>query len=475
MAYTSYKYDVFISYARADDIKDDADKGWVEQLYEKLRDLLPQRLAGNEAVIFFDREKVKSNDQLDRLQSAAQSSAVFLAVVSDAYAARDWTRRELDAFISHNEWQTADQTRLFAIECLEPSNRAALPVPLNTHIGKPFWKKIGGAPMPLEPGEQDYRACLVSLAVDIAETLKAIRDAGEKKAPAPSPAKGPRVLLAQTTEDLDDARAKLQSYLAQFDIAVLPEMEYPQGGKEFSAAFLEDLAQASLFVQLLSGSPGRHPRDLLEGYSRFQFNAAKAKGVPIMQWHSPELQVTADSIADEEHRKLLGGEDVIVETLESFKERVKKKATEKPPAPAPAARGDLSSYVFIDADQEDLAVAGQIADELCRESLASGVPVLEGAPEDVQESVEGGILQCDVLALVYGQSSAQWVDRHWLKYIKLRRRREAPPRALIEIWLVPPEKTLSPGTRLPEGIKRVQITGPVSRENLRPLIEALAQ
>ena len=475
MAYTSYKYDVFISYARADDVRGGSDKGWVEQLHEKLRELLPQRLAGDEPVIFFDREKVKSNDQLDRLQAAAQNSAIFLAVVSDAYAARDWTRRELDAFISHNDWNSGETTRLFAIECLEPANRSGLPNPLNSHIGKPFWKKAGSSSTPMEPDDRDYRSNLVSLAVEIAGTLRAIRDAGAlRPVPASAPDGAPRVLLAQTTEDLEDNRAKLQSYLGQFDIAVLPTMDYPQGGKEFGAAFLDDLDHATLFVQLLSGSPGRHPRDLIEGYSRFQFNAAKAKGIKIMQWHSPELQVTADAIADEEHRKLLSGEDIIVETLESFKERVKRKAIEKP-APAPSPSPELSSYVFIDADQDDLEIAGQIADELCRESLASGVPVLQGAPEDVLESVEGGIVQCDVLALLYGQSSAQWVDRHWKKYIKLRRQREAPPRALIEIWLVPPEKTLAPGTRLPEGIRRVQISAPVTRENLRPLIEALAK
>jgi TIR domain len=473
MAYTSYKFDVFISYARADDVKNDSDKGWVEQLYEKLRDALPQRLAGDDVTIFFDRYKVKSNDQLDRLQFAAQNSAVFLAIVSDAYAARDWTRRELDAFVRNNSWRTADQTRLFAVECLEPSNRAALPSPLNTHIGKPFWKRHGSAALPLEPGEPDYRANLASLAIDIAETLKAIHGNHVAPVPVPTPDGGPRVLLAQTTEDLDDARAKLQSYLAQFEIAVLPTMDYPQGGAEFSAAFLDDLGQADLFVQLLSASPGRHPRDLVEGYTRFQFNAAKAKGIKIMQWHSPELKVSADTIADEEHRKLLGGEDVIVETLEGFKERVKRKASEKPPPPA-EPRADQSSYVFIDADQDDLAIASEIADQLCRESLAAAVPVLEGDPKDVLESIEGGIRQCDILALIYGNSTAHWVDRHWTRYLKLQKDRTAPPRALIEIWVVPPDKKPPPGVRLP-GKRRIEISAPINSESLQSLIQALSQ
>ncbi len=492
MGYTACEWDIFISYARADDVAVASEKGWVERLYEELSKLLPQQLGGGSPTIFFDRNSSASNHQLDRLVTAARNAAVFLAIASDSYAARDWTRKELDAFVAHNRWNDGDETRLFAVECREPENRTRFPHPLDNAMARPMWKRLGKTTLPLQPEDREYSDHLYLLVDEIARKLREIRaDEGRR---ATSPAAGPvppsarhsgersgghpeghdvarGVLLAQVTEDLDEQREQVRSYLAQFEIPVLPAEDYPQGGDAFRAAFAADLERADLFVQLLSERPGRKPRDLPEGYAQFQAAAASAKGIEIMQWRSPELRL--DSVTDAGHRALLSGEHVIADSLESFKAAVRKAQERKAASPAQARRSLSSSFVFIDAAEDDLEAARVIAEELKRESFGAALPILEGPPTELRADLEENIINCRALVVVYGQTTPLWVRGHLRLYNKLKESRREPPRVL-ELWLEPPEDKKDHDFWLSE-LKRIRVSTPLSKQSLQPLIEALAE
>lgn len=464
MSYTRHEYDVFISYAHVDDVRDSSGKGWVEQFQEDLREFLPQRLGGNTPSVFFDRTNVASNHQLAKLRAAARNSAVLLAVASPNYAARPWTREELQAFTTNSDWCDGEETRLFAIECLEPDDRSAYPPPLDSHIAMPFWEKHGSISLPLRAGGEEYRIRINQLASDIAKKLRQIRDtAAAERRPVPvAGGAGRAVLLAQATDDLEEACEQVKSYLAQFGVAVLPAEAYPQGGEAFRAAFAQDLARASVFVQLLSASPGRRPPDMPEGYTAYQAGAAMAAGVPVLQWRSPELRL--EGVGNAEHRRLLGGEHVIVDSLEGFKATVERRVNK----PAPAARPATSSAsVFIDASLEDLELARQIQSALTQ---PSGLPVLSGPPEAVRADLEENMLDCDVLVLVNGQNAPFWVRGQLRLYNKLRGRRAAAPKVL-EVVVDPPENK-DHGMRLEE-LQRFHVPGTLTRETLRPVLEAL--
>ncbi len=464
MSYTRYEYDVFISYAHADDVRDSSGKGWVEQFQDDLREFLPQRLNGNTPSVFFDRTTVASNHQLAKLRAAARNSAVLLAVTSPNYAARPWTREELAAFTTSNDWHDEEETRLFAVECLEPDDRDAYPPPLDSHIAMPFWEKHGSISLPLRAGADEYRIRINQLASEIARKLRQIRDtpaAGTRPAPAAGGA-GRAVLLAQATDDLEEECEQVRAYLAQFKVAVLPAEAYPQGGEAFRAAFAHDLSRAGLFVQLLSASPGRRPPDMPEGYTAWQAAAALAAGIPLMQWRSPELKV--DAVGNAEHRRLLGGEHVIVDSLEGFKAAVERQANKPAPTARPAAS---SASVFIDASLEDLELARRIQGEITQ---PSGLPVLSGPPEAVRADLEENMLECDVLVLVNGQNAPFWVRGQLRLYNKLRGKRAAPPKVL-EVIVDPPENK-EHGMRLEE-LQRIRVPGQVSRETLKPVLEAL--
>src|SRR5947208_1537839 len=115
MAYVpGYDYDVFVSYAHADEAAD-ASGEWATQFVNCLERAVKHRLGGSEELrIFFDTATLGSNQQLEEILTAAHRSAVFLAIASRSYASRDWTRHELAAFVRIPE----DTSRLFAVECL---------------------------------------------------------------------------------------------------------------------------------------------------------------------------------------------------------------------------------------------------------------------------------------------------------------------------------------------------------------------
>jgi hypothetical protein len=348
--------------------------------------------------------------------TAARRSAVFLAIASRSYASREWTRQELAAFVRTPQ----DTSRLFAVECLPLGVGEVYPVPLQEHHRMAFWRAL--SPNSSTP-------IVLSLTLDPAAFQQRIHDLAEQirnqlltlKRTTPSPGLNSslrtslvsednlprqtnyrRVLLAQVTDDLEDERDQLRRYLEQFGASILPTGTYPQGGDAFKAAFDADLSQATLFVQLLSRQAGRAPPDLDEGYTRFQYQAAAARGMEIVQWRRPDLDV--DNVTNSQHRELLTAETVIATGLETFKAEVLRRAT-----PSPQQKLVRSSLVFIDADKDDTVIAKALQLEFSRHNFPAVVPTLDGAAEDVRADLEENIVECDALVLVYGQTTPVWV------------------------------------------------------------------
>jgi TIR domain len=137
MAYVKeFQYDVFISYAHADNSADAADKYWVLEFKKQLHAELKQRLGGSDDLtIFFDTVS-PLNQQLDKFTNAASNSAIFLAVASPSYAAREWTIKELNAFTETKP----DLQRLFVAECLPLGKGKSYPAPLQDHRRLHFWE-----------------------------------------------------------------------------------------------------------------------------------------------------------------------------------------------------------------------------------------------------------------------------------------------------------------------------------------------
>jgi hypothetical protein len=465
MAYVSgYDHDVFVSYAHADEAADSSGK-WATELVDRLRGALKHRLGGSEELrIFFDTASLRSNQQLEEMLTAARRSAVFLAIASRSYASRAWTRQELAAFVRVPE----DTSRLFAIECLPLAEGELYPAPLQEHHRMPFWRAVSpsNTPVPLslelDPGAFHQR--IYDLAEQIRGQLIILRRNGSVEPIAPGSSHG-RVLLAQVTEDLEDERDELRRYLDQFGVAVAPAATYPQGGDEFRRDFEADLAQAGLLVQLLSTRPGRAPPDLIEGYTRFQRDAAAARGIEIVQWRRPDIDL--DSVTNPEHRELLMAETVIATGLEAFKAEVLRRATPT----QPKKTSTKSSLVFIDADRNDTEIAKALQLEFGRHNFPAIVPALEGPSEQVRADLEENIVDCDALVLVYGQTTDIWVRGQLKLYNKLKPKRTSPAR-IVALYRGPPPAKREVGFILPE-MREIDCRTAVTLEPVRTLVEEL--
>jgi hypothetical protein len=437
----AYKHDVFVSYAHFDNEADSQEIRWVSRFQADLKNALRQRL-GEEPHIFFDTRSFEAHQHVDMLIENVRQSAVFLAIFSPSYAAREFTRRELTAFSE----QAADANRIVTVELLPVEEDAHHPL-LVGRKRTPFWWK--------DPAEQDiplrltprfnpemYHERLQILAHQVKKLLIEIRD-GVARPPAaaaqprPEPAAAPdgrTVLLAQATDDLYDDRERVRAYLEQFGVKVLPEGDLPQGGSDFAAVFQAELGRAAVFVQLLGGFASRKPPDLPQTYAQYQYETAKARGLRILQWRRPDLDLATVTHRD---KALLEGPEVVAIGLEEFKNEIRRHCREPEPKPAEALPiGDR--HFFINADQSDK----ELADLLLklfegRQSWTAARPLFEGNAKDVMDDLEANLLNCDAMMLLYGQAPPSWVRAQLLRYSKLERRRDEPLRSKT-ILLGPP-------------------------------------
>jgi TIR domain len=92
-----YAHDVFISYAHFDNEADSQEIRWVSRFQADLKNALRQRL-GEDPEIFYDTRNFAAHEHVDVLLENARRSAIFLAVFSPSYVARDFTIGELKAF-----------------------------------------------------------------------------------------------------------------------------------------------------------------------------------------------------------------------------------------------------------------------------------------------------------------------------------------------------------------------------------------
>ncbi len=423
--------------------------------------------------MFFDRTEIESNHQFDKLRDAASDSAVFLAIVSGAYAEREWTRRELEAFTQAASWKDGTETRLFAIECVEPTDRCLYPAPLDTHIAQQFWKRHGAVSMPLWPRDLEYGVGIVAIARQIARKLTGMREAASAIAAASVGERERCVLLAHAAEDVEDEQDGVRAYLEQANITVLPTAEYPDSADGFRSRFEADLARAGSFVQLFSPLRGKR-QGIPEGFVRYQAAAAAARaisgGLQILQWRDPMLDL--GRITDPEHRALLDGKRVVADGIESFKATIVARVQEAGRPQQPRKESGARRFLFINHDIEDRALACAVRDALpAGEFDLCYLPIFTHNPEENRADLEGNIVDCDALILVNCHTSLNWVRAQYRQFHRLLSLRKEAPR-LVELIVEPPEKTEDDGS-IVAGLHRLRVHAPIDQQTVSSLATVL--
>ncbi len=419
MAYVSgYEHDVFISYAHVDNEPlGDTDLGWVSLLARNLQTAVDRKLGRKGLCDLWMDYRLRNNEPFTpSIMDAVEKSATLLVVLSPGYLASPWCEREREAFRDITAGR--DPSSVFVVE-LDPLEEDR-PGEFRDLNGYRFWvrkpeqraPRIMGFPKP----DDNYWDAVLGLCHELADQLKKLKAApsrGIRKSGRPaveepgqqawSPEK--TVFLAQTTDDLWQDHKSVRDCLDQVGVGVLPRTMYPQDAEGFRAAAEKDLERCDVFVQLLSGIPGRMPDDVPQGYPRLQLELARAAGKRILQWRSPALDL--DTVEIDAVRDLLREPNVRAECIGDFMREVKKTVLAQGAAVAPGP--GIDRFIFVNRQPEDKnfsKTVEQILDEM-------GVDYT-WTPEtgDVckhREFLEQALSSCQSMVLIHGRSPGDWV------------------------------------------------------------------
>lgn len=434
------RYDVFVSYAHADnDVPrgSSTDVGWVTALVDNLNigpNVRKKRL-------FIDHQLKPGDAFSTDLLAKVERSAVLLLLLSQNYVKSDWCGMEVEHFIRSHAADPDQPTGIYVVELWPyeklPEPPAAIQLLRKRLIATKFWYQpvdapspsLAGYPTPRDgraEGNQLYWRVLNDLQVAIDSRLAEVAagqarsaEAAAATATAPAAAGGGlgslgTVLLADTTEDLEAQRNKLKARLEPEGIRVLPERGDYVGldPQEFEAAVAGDLASAGLFVQLLSPTAGRRGKLELP-LPQLQYQRALAAGKPILQWAS--RQPEPDDLSDPGHARLFETAtlrithlaefaNVVIATLRAEKEREERAAAERqrlaaqPPEDAgPGERRPARRHIFIDDVASERALTDRVRHIVKEQNFAwrSGQPPNVDIQEWLRPCVAGLTIYSD--------------------------------------------------------------------------------
>ncbi len=449
------EHDVFVSYAHIDNEPlSGAKQGWISTFVRDVESVVRRKLFDRpqDFDVWMDHELAGNRPFGADIQRAIGNTATLLVIMSPAYLASDWCRRERDAFRSQVQDKVRAGTRIFVVELDRIEDRGRVPREFADLLPYRLWIEDGpkrtprtlGLPVPA-PEEAEYYKRVNQLALEIAQELQRFEESGAGAQTAAEASAGPTVFLAEVTDDLEPRREEVRRYLAQMGLRVLPASYYPRDdAKAFEQSMQADLARSKLFVQLLSGVAGRKPSVAPRGFPDLQYTLAKRSSLPLLQWRALELDVAA--VEDEAQRELLQGESVRACGIEEFKEAVLEEAARKPVQAKPRAAADV--LLFLDTDGPDRGLAERVGKYLFSQGIGYSMALQAGTPEDIRKDFEDNLRECDGLMLVYGAASPSWVRSKLRWCRKIVSQRSEPP-VTLAVFEGAPHEAAGIGIEIP--------------------------
>jgi len=150
MAYVpGFRYDVFISYAVADNIRPAEDEpGRVDVIERQLRlELSIEVKRKREVLLWRDTKRLSCGDNFtDEISQGVSDSAVMVVLLSNQYMASDWCRQERETFLGTLEAQANRAKRLFIVQLTDPKRFERVPDGWNEIHHCRLWREDGGIP-----------------------------------------------------------------------------------------------------------------------------------------------------------------------------------------------------------------------------------------------------------------------------------------------------------------------------------------
>jgi hypothetical protein len=488
--------DVFISYAHDDDntVLDES-KGWVSQFHEDFNTLLNEQL-GRKPDTWRDSDITPNEDYEKKIFNRLVKSAVFLPILSKIFINRPYCLRELRAFRENTDrsmptYVGGEKTRIFVVEKLEV-DRGLLPPELHGLGAFKFYK----ADQPLRPAltskesqaRETYYTVLNRLSKTVAELLKSMgrdnpKDGGINLRLRPS---GLPVYVAETTADLEEARAALCDDLTDRGYLVLTDGELPRQLSKYTAAVRACLEQAVLSVHLVGQEYGFIPEGEKElSNIRLQHRLAleqSAKNPRFSQvvWLANPTEIPADERqADfiqylQTDEKANSRADLLEGNLEQLKTELYEKI-ENPRGQSEKKQLTAPPLVYIicekaDREAEQLkALRRHLYEQGCEPKM----PMEDERDEEILKAHVEKLEQSDAFVIYHGNGSERWLETKLTDFHKYlwNRKKKVSAKA---VYLAPPFTSAKDEFMTHEALI-LRSTGEFTPDTIAPFLADLRQ
>ena len=476
MAYVpAFEYDVFISYAVADNDKPDQHSaGWVDVFERQLRAEIQKEVRHKaEVKIWRDTSRISCGDKFsDSIADGIRQSAVMIVLLSKQYLASEWCTEERAAFFRAIAADPhADHQRFFIVSLTDPKRLDALPDGLSEIHRESFWREKGGRPVLIghpvpdsrKTDHQEFFDVTLRVAYDIAERLDELRqEVAQHAAPGvvrpqtatPTPAlasisSGRFVSVATARKSTAEATLTADLVKAlQSSVPTVPTVLLDQLPSD-AEALRQHIKSAKLLVQVIGNNAP--PRDGL------QTNLAAEEQVPVLIWKADEVVEDPAEPFTKNHKALLerARKGSLEEAVRAVTEQWQKlNQPAQPKAPMSVNRKYLINHL-----PEDRELAGRVFKWLSQRQLPCVKRPLDGATEaELRTYFERKLIECGDMVLVYGRASRLSMnDEAELCYQVLATKGDLRGRAAVWFVVSGPPQPLDSQPELDVGLPGVEM------------------
>jgi hypothetical protein len=494
-----FEKDIFISYAHLDDESlVESQNGWITEFHRVLSIRLGQVL-GRKPVIWRDLELHGNHIFDQQIVDQFSQVAIMISIITPRYTKSDWCIREVNEFYAACKknigFNVNNQGRIFKI-IKTPVKVEQHPEIIQNILGYEFFTTDPNsgrirelAQISGQPTDRLYWDKLDDIANDIATFLESIETQDDNTSsgnPQSQDTEKLKIYLAESSYETKELRDNLRRELQNSGCEIFPNKQLPFVENALVENVTTLLDETELAIHLIGENYGLIPEGTQKSIVEIQNDVAASisnkKGLQRLIWLPEGLQPKEErqksfvnNIKDGTNG--IEGADVIVSSLESFKEIILDKITsiknakikEEPPVIETVElkeqnvtttnnnKSDLKGIVYLIHDLLDIDEIREIENYLFQNGFEVLVPLFEGDESDIRNDHIENLKICDAAIVYYGKANELWLRSKMRDFLKISGYGREKPIAVKAIYLGGPstsakEQFRSLGTDLINGL-----------------------
>jgi hypothetical protein len=474
-----FEKDIFISYAHLDDESlVESQNGWITEFHRVLSIRLGQVL-GRKPIIWRDLELHGNHIFDQQIVDQFSQVAIMISIITPRYTKSDWCIREVNEFYAACEknigFNVNNQGRIFKI-IKTPVKVEQHPEIIQNILGYEFFTTDPNsgrirelAQISGQPTDRLYWDKLDDIANDIATFLESI----ESKDGNTSDSKGDsseklKIYLAESSYETKELRDNLRRELQNSGCEIYPNKQLPFIESELVGNVSTFLNDTELSIHLIGENYGLIPegtqKSIVEIQNELASSTSNKVGLQRLIWMPEGLQPKEErqkSFVNNIKEGVSGieGADVIISSLESFKEIILDKITAIKNAKIKEVaiienevetqkqivedkntnpKSHLKGIVYLIHDLLDADQVGPLESFLYDSGFEVMVPLFHGEESDIRNDHIENLKICDAAIVYYGKANELWLRSKMRDFLKISGYGRENPIAVKAIYLGAP-------------------------------------